>query len=233
MDTGGRQQEANKNPLLLRWQGGGKSYFTKTPRWMKMIYPRRIWQIDTKEKIIYLSFDDGPHPVATPFVLDLLKQYDAHATFFCIGKNAARYPELYKRIQEEGHAAGNHTQHHLNGWKTDTETYLADVKDATTYIHSSLFRPPYGRLTGKQAKGIGRALGKPQARIIMWDVLSGDFDRSLDKEKCLEGVLTHTGPGSIVVFHDSEKALPLLSYVLPLVLENFSRLGYRFNHLAL
>ena len=118
-------------------------YFVKTPWWLKKIYPHRLWQVATKEKIIYLSFDDGPHPVVTPFVLDELKKYNAKATFFCIGKNVVDYPVLYNKIIDEGHQVGNHTQHHLNGWKTNNETYLSDVALAAKNIQSNLFRPPY------------------------------------------------------------------------------------------
>ena len=180
-------------------------YFVKTPWWLKKIYPHRLWQVDTEEKIIYLSFDDGPHPVATPFVLDELKKLDAKATFFCIGKNVAAYPALYKRIIDEGHSVGNHTQQHLNGWKTDSETYFSDVALAAEYIQSNLFRPPYGRLKSVQAKGISKAMKNKLAKIVMWDVLSGDFDESLSKEQCLNNVIHHTTCGSIVVFHDRDR----------------------------
>lgn len=200
---------------------------------MKMLYPRRVWQIPTTEKIIYLSFDDGPHPGATPFVLDELKKYKASATFFCIGKNVALYPDLYERILAEGHNAGNHTQHHLNGWKKGTAEYLGDVEAAARFIKSGLFRPPYGRITGKQAKGIAKALQHKEAKIVMWDVLSGDFDTGLDGETCIAELKKNTGPGSIVVFHDSEKAFPLLSVALPALLAHFSAQGYAFKRITL
>lgn len=232
MDTTTGQQEANKNPLLFRLFGSKKPYFFKTPGWMKKMYPRRLWQMDTQEKIIYLSFDDGPHPVATPFVLDLLKQYDARATFFCIGKNILRYPDIYQRLLEEGHATGNHTQHHPNGWKSKTQAYLDDIGEAAKLISSSLFRPPYGRITQRQARGLSEVMQSP-AKIVMWDVLSGDFDSSLDKEICLQELKKNTGPGSIVVFHDSEKAFPLLSYALPAFLEHFSGKGFSFKCITL
>ncbi len=206
-------------------------YFVKTPWWLKKIYPHRLWQVDTEEKIIYLSFDDGPHPVATPFVLDELKKLDAKATFFCIGKNVAAYPALYKRIIDEGHSVGNHTQQHLNGWKTNKETYLSDVALAAEYIQSNLFRPPYGRLKSVQAKGISKAMKNKLAKIVMWDVLSGDFDESLSKEQCLNNVIHHTTCGSIVVFHDSDKAFSRLQYTLPKTLDFFSSRGYIFTNL--
>jgi peptidoglycan-N-acetylglucosamine deacetylase len=201
-------------------------YLAKTPWLIKKLWPSYVWHVDTKEKIIYLSFDDGPHPVATPFVLDELSKYNAKATFFCIGKNVVENPDIFKRITREGHAIGNHTQHHLNGWKTGDEIYLNDVKEAANYIDSRLFRPPYGRIKASQAKKMQK-----QSSIIMWSVLSGDFDRSISTDKCLANVTTHTGPGSIVVFHDSEKAFPLLQHVLPETLRFFSAKGYRFDKL--
>ena len=206
-------------------------YFVKTPWWLKKLYPKRLWSVDTKEKIIYLTFDDGPHPVATPFVLDELKKHNAKATFFCIGKNVVEYPAIYKRIVEEGHAIGNHTQHHLNGWKTEKETYLADITIAAKHIESSLFRPPYGRIRSQQANSLTDAMNNTSAKIVMWDVLSGDFDVDLSPEKCYENVVKHTRPGSIIVFHDSLKAFERLKFALPLVLKHFSEQGYRFANL--
>ncbi len=206
-------------------------YFVKTPWWLKKVYLHRLWNVDTEEKIIYLTFDDGPHPVATPFVLDELKKYNVKATFFCIGKNVVDYPSIYKRTLEEGHSVGNHTQNHLNGWKTTTGTYLADVTEAAKHIESNLFRPPYGRIRRIQAKGITGAMENKLAKIVMWDVLSGDFDESLTKEKCLNNVTSKAKPGSIVVFHDSEKAFPNLKYSLPACLDFFTKKGYIFKEI--
>ena len=158
------------------------------------------------EKNIYLTFDDGPHPVATPFVLDELKKYTAKATFFCIGKNVIEHPAIYKRIIDEGHGVGNHTHNHLNGWKTNTNEYLNDVMIASKLFKSNLFRPPYGKLRSIQAKRIADAIADKSAKIVMWDVLSGDFDETLSKEQCLKNVIDNTVEGSIIVFHDSEKA---------------------------
>ena len=210
-----------RKPLL--WIGLGRPYFVKTPWWLKKVYPNRLWDVDTKEKIIYLSFDDGPHPSATPFVLDELKKYNAKATFFCIGKNVLSYPEIYKRILDEGHSVGNHTQNHLNGWETNDDDYSADIIEAANHIHSNLFRPPYGRIKSAQAKKLR------DLKIIMWNVLSGDFDELLSKEKCLDNVISKTKPGSIIVFHDSEKAFPKLKYALPLALDFFTQSGYSFK----
>jgi peptidoglycan-N-acetylglucosamine deacetylase len=206
-------------------------YFVKTPWWLKKVYPNRLWNVGTKEKIIYLTFDDGPHPVATPFVLEELKKYNAKATFFCIGKNVVDHPAIYKRILEEGHATGNHTQHHLNGWKTKTHLYLEDIAEAAKRIESSLFRPPFGRIKSSQSKNIGEAMKNKSVKIVMWDVLSGDFDESLSKEKCLKNVIDNAAEGSIIVFHDSEKAFPKVEYVLPAALRFFTEKGYIFRSL--
>jgi peptidoglycan-N-acetylglucosamine deacetylase len=206
-----------------------KKYFVKTPWWLKKIYPSYLWSVDTKEKIVCLTFDDGPHPVATPFVLDELKKVDAKATFFCIGKNVLAYPDIYRRMLEEGHAAGNHTQNHLNGWKTKDELYLSDVSEAGKYIDTTLFRPPYGRITSFQASNIKKALKKDSARIIMWDVLSGDFDLSLSPQHCVENVILNAGSGSVIVFHDSEKAFPRLKFCLPQIVQFFIEKGFRFG----
>lgn len=206
-------------------------YFVKTPWWLKKIYSSYVWSVNTKEKNIYLTFDDGPHPAATPFVLDELKKYEAKATFFCIGKNVMEHPDIYRRILDEGHSAGNHTQNHLNGWKTKDGIYLADVSEASRHIDSVLFRPPYGRITSFQAKNIPRALKKSQAKIVMWDVLSGDFDHLLAKEQCLENVILNTKRGSIVVFHDSQKASERMMFCLPKMLECFAGKGYKFNRI--
>ena len=180
---------------------------------------------------MYLTFDDGPHPLATPFVLDELKKANAQATFFCIGKNVVAEPDLYKRILDEGHAVGNHTQNHLNGWKTKDALYMADCAEAALHIDSSLFRPPYGRITSFQAANMSIAM-KTTAQIVMWDVLSGDFDETLLPEDCLKNVVLNAGKGSIVVFHDSEKAFPRVQYALPRVLEYFGKQGFRFEKIA-
>ena len=199
-------------------------YLFKTPWWLKKIYPDFVWKMSTSEKIIYLTFDDGPNPIITPFVLNELKKYNAQATFFCIGKNVDAHPEIYQQILDGGHSVGNHTQHHFNGWKTDDEIYINDIAKAANKIHSNLFRPPYGRIKKSQWSMINS-----QFSVIMWDVLSGDFDVSLSKEKCYQKIIKHIVAGSIVVFHDSEKAWERLEYALPKVLAHFSQLGYSFK----
>lgn len=208
-------------------------YLVKTPWWLKKWYGGLVWDIPAAkdDKVLYLTFDDGPHPVATPFVLDLLARYNAKGTFFCIGKNVQAHPQIYKRILEEGHRVGNHTQHHLNGWKSTDDAYLKDIGQAARYIDSDLFRPPYGRISAFQAS----LLRKPpfEYHIIMWDVLSADFDRGLHPDKCARNVIRHARPGSIIVFHDSEKAYPRLEAALPAVLEHFGQRGYRFESIRL
>lgn len=201
-------------------------YLVKTPWWLRALYPSLVWRKRAAGKYIYLSFDDGPHETATPFVLDQLKKYNAKASFFCIGKNVAEHPAIYQRIIDEGHTIGNHTYNHLNGWKVKDEVYLDDVKQASTLIQSDLFRPPYGRIKRSQVQKLKKQ--NPNTDIIMWDVLSGDFDVDLTPEACLGYVLYHTRPGSIIVFHDSAKAFPRLQHALPKMLERFSKEGYLF-----
>jgi peptidoglycan/xylan/chitin deacetylase (PgdA/CDA1 family) len=201
-------------------------YLVKMPRLVQRLLPGFTWYIPTREKVLYLSFDDGPIPEVTPWVLDTLHSAGAKATFFCVGENVQRNPGIFQRIIEEGHAVGNHTHQHLNGWKTDTSIYLQNVKTCAERVPGTLFRPPYGRLRSDQARAI-----RESYRIIMWDVLSGDFDRSIRPEKCLENILQHTRPGSIVVLHDSLKAEPNLRYALPALLEYFLEKNWAFRSL--
>ncbi|MCC7523793.1 MAG: polysaccharide deacetylase family protein [Chitinophagaceae bacterium] len=205
-------------------------YATKTPWWLKKLYPSCIWEMPSDEKKIYLSFDDGPHPQITPFVLDELKKFDAKATFFCLGKNVANYGDTFRRILNEGHAIGNHTFHHKNGWKTNDREYFQDIAAAKKYIDSALFRPPYGKITPWQVRNVKKNL---QMHIVMWSVLSADFDAKINPETCLQNTLLAAKPGSIIVFHDSEKAWTNLAYALPRVLTHFSEEGYRFDKINL
>ncbi len=204
-------------------------YLVKTP-WLvkKILYPSYCWEMPVNEKKLYLTFDDGPHPEITNFVLDTLSHYGAKATFFCIGKNVSDNYEVYAKIISEGHSAGNHTYSHLNGWKVNEDTYVDNIREAGLTIHSSLFRPPYGRITRLQAKQILQQLNY---RIIMWSVLSGDFDTGISEDKCWNNVLKNAGAGSIIVFHDSEKAYKKMSYVLPKLLNVFSERGFSFEKL--
>ncbi len=206
-------------------------YFVKAPWLLKKMYPSFIWNIPTKEKVLYLTFDDGPHETATPFVLEQLQKYNAKATFFCIGKNVVSHPALYKKILNAGHKTGNHTNDHLNGWKTDDTLYISNVIQAAKHIDSNLFRPPYGRIKKFQGKLLMHQKDalRPLFKIIMWDVLSGDFDVNLSPQKCLDNVLKQTEAGSVVVFHDSTKAWSRMSYALPKMLEHFTNQGFIFK----
>ncbi|SHL88635.1 polysaccharide deacetylase family protein [Flavobacterium xinjiangense] len=194
-------------------------YWIKTNSLIKKIFSKYIWDIPNTENKIYLTFDDGPIPEITEWVLEELKKNNIKATFFCIGDNIVKHPEIFKKVIGEGHAIGNHTFNHLNGWKTTTETYLANFERCEETIQkfeisnltSKIFRPPYGKIKRSQAKAIRQSGYK----IIMWDVLSVDFDSNLSREKCLQNVLSNIESGSIIVFHDSIKAFKNLEYVLP------------------
>ena len=208
-------------------------YFIKTPWWARKFFSDYVWRMPTTEKVVYLTFDDGPHPTITPWVLDILKQYEAKASFFCIGDNVLKYGDVYKRVLAEEHSVGNHTFHHHNGWKTKTGDYLQDVAKAAKVIDSNLFRPPYGKVTAKQARGLSDALRSKFSKVIMWDVLSADFDTTTSAEQCSQNVLMNVGPGSIIVFHDSEKAFPNLREALPKVLSHLKKEGYRFEKIQM
>jgi peptidoglycan/xylan/chitin deacetylase (PgdA/CDA1 family) len=208
-------------------------YFIKNPWLLKKLYPHYVWKMPENKNSVYLTFDDGPHPEITPWVLSELKKYNALATFFCIGKNVKQYPHIFKKIIDEGHATGNHTHNHINGWRVSVEDYKKDVSEAALHIKSNLFRPPYGRIKKSQAATIVEAMKNKTAKIIMWDVLSGDFDRSILPENCLVNVLKNTTPGSIVVFHDSEKAYNNLVNSLPKVMQHFSKKGCLFKKIEI
>ncbi|RYG02939.1 MAG: polysaccharide deacetylase family protein [Chitinophagaceae bacterium] len=202
-------------------------YTIKTPWLLKKMYPGGTWDIKTKEKVIYLTFDDGPHPIATPFVLETLRQFNAKATFFCIGKNVVQYPDIYRSIVTDGHRIGNHTFNHLDGWRVTDKEYFDNISLAAKHIDSNLFRPPYGKISAFQIKHLKASPLNYQ--IIMWDVLSADFDRKLTPEQCSFNVIRHSGSGSIVVFHDSEKAFERMKFALPECLKYFTDKGYRFD----
>jgi len=182
--------------------------------------------MSASEKKLYLTFDDGPLPTVTPHVLSILKQYNAKATFFCVGDNVSKHPQEYAQLLNEGHAVGNHTQHHLNGFKTSLNQYKEDVQQAATHISSNLFRPPYGRFMPAQYNAL-----RADYNIVMWDVLSYDFDTRVTKHQCLHNVIKHSRNGSVIVFHDSVKASDKMLYALPQVLDHFSKLGYAFGKL--
>jgi len=214
-----------------------KPYLVKMPNFIPKLFRNQVWNFPTKEKNIYLTFDDGPTPRITDWVLNTLEAYNAKATFFCIGKNIEQHPEIFQHIIEQGHVIGNHTYNHLNGWKTSTEVYLQSILKTETFINQTsnlkaltpnlLFRPPYGKIKPSQTK----LLIEHNYKVIMWSVLSGDFDTSITVEKCLNNVIDTTKNGSILVFHDSEKAFDKLKIVLPKVLEYFSKKGYVFKRI--
>ena len=199
-------------------------YIYKTRWWMKWCYPSLFWEIKTKKKEVFLTFDDGPDPEVTPWVLDQLKAHKAKATFFCVGENVDKYPELYKRILKEGHAVGNHTYNHLNGWETDYFKYIANVKKCGHTFSSHFFRPPHGRIKRKQIRKL-----KSHYKIIMWTLLSGDFDPQISPNECAYNTVQYTDPGSIIVFHDSQKCKETLKGALPKILNHFSNCAWEMN----
>ncbi len=189
----------------------------------KLIYPGLHWKVQTDRQEIFLTFDDGPHPDITPKILEILDKYEAKATFFCVGENVRKYPETYRMILSRGHQTGNHTFNHLKGWETQTKDYIENVGKAATYIRSSLFRPPHGKIKRSQIKNL-----KENYYLIMWSVLTYDWDKSISGEQCLKNAIDSTKPGSIVVFHDSLKAEKNILHALPRFLEHFSELDYQF-----
>jgi len=205
-------------------------YLVKTPWLLKKLYPLLTWDTGRADRCIYLTFDDGPIPIVTPFVLNILKQYNAKATFFCIGDNARKHPDIFEQVKADGHAIGNHTYNHLKGWDTDDWTYLDNFLLADELIGSNLFRPPHGRISRSQIALLKKA--KPDLKIMMWNVLSADFDTGIKPEDCLKNVTKNTEDGDIVLFHDSLKAFDRLEYALPRALEYWSNEGYTFNSLA-
>lgn len=208
----------------------------KIPRFIKRIFPNYVWDFSSKDKILYLTFDDGPTPEITNWTLNTLKQYNAKATFFCIGNNIEKHSDIFNTIVEQGHHVGNHTHNHLKGWRTSKKNYISNIEQAQEIINTSiidnkclpksnLFRPPFGKIKNSQAK----ALIKRGYKIIMWSVISIDWDKKLPKEQCLKNVIKHTTNGNIIVFHDSIKAAKNMTYALPEVLEHFSNKGYIFK----
>ena len=211
------------------------SYWAKSRIWMKWLFPNHIWKIKTTEKKVFLTFDDGPTPEITNWVLAQLKSFNAKASFFCIGDNIQKFPEIVSQILKHNHSVGNHTFNHLNGWKTETEKYVENTElcqkeledgkwkkeDLQTKTYR-LFRPPYGKIKPSQSK----KLRKMGYKIVMWDIISYDFNQTITKEKCLENVLKNIENGSIIVFHDSQKSWKNLEYVLPKTLEFLKEKGF-------
>ncbi|CAH1000733.1 Peptidoglycan-N-acetylglucosamine deacetylase [Neolewinella maritima] len=204
-------------------------YLIKTPRVIQKLFPTFHWRAEhaTAQPTLYLTFDDGPIPQLTPWVLEQLAQYDAKATFFCVGNNVRRYSSVLQAVVDAGHTVGNHTMHHLDGWKTDNVPYFHDVRHCAKQLKTTLFRPPYGRLKPSQAQFLQR-----HYEIVMWDVLSGDFDPELTPDDCFDNVVNNARPGSIVVLHDSLKAEEKVRNVLPRLLAHYHKLGYVFDRLT-
>lgn len=204
--------------------------FYKIPKWSRIFYPGAIWDFFLEDKkSLYLTFDDGPHPDTTPFLLALLDAYNAKATFFCQGKNVLDYPDLFEQIKAKGHSIGNHGMHHLDGYKTDVATYLKNASEAAEHIRSPLYRPAYGRIKRSQYN----ALKKAGFQIIFWSLLTYDFDVTLSSEKRMKVILKKTRAGSILVFHDSQKAFPQVKKELPILLADWKKQGFEFNAIKL
>lgn len=200
--------------------------FTKTPTYLQRSFSKIMWR-GSEQDSIYLTFDDGPTPIVTEWVLDLLKEYDAKATFFCIGKNVLENPDLFNRISAEGHSIGNHTQNHPHGWRTSKKVYLQEVKAADEIIKSKLFRPPYGELTWFQYQAL-----KEKYQIVMWDVVSWDFGKDQKAEVCYENVVRHSQGGSIIVYHDKTSCFNILKDNLPRLLLHFKESGYKLKAIS-
>lgn len=201
-------------------------YLARTPAILKPLYRDLLWHMTREERAVYLTFDDGPIPEVTPWVLDQLAAHGAKATFFCVGRNAAAHPLILQRIKEEGHAVGNHTWDHCKGWSCTNRAYFRSVLAAEHLLDTRLFRPPYGKITRAQAASL-----RTRFKVVMWDVLSGDFDVNIDGADCTRNVLQYARPGSIIVFHDSLKAEPRLRVALPEVLHALADKGFSFRGL--
>ena len=201
----------------------------KTPFVVKELFPNFIWKINTTKKELYLTFDDGPTPEITNWVLKVLSDFNAKATFFCVGKNVEKHPDIFQHIIDQDHTIGNHTHNHIKGWNTKTEDYLTNIEKASGIIPSKLFRPPYGQIKPKQ----GKKLISMDYKVVMWNVLPFDWDNKVSEKTCLNNVISNTKNGSIIVFHDSIKASRNMQYCLPKVLEHFSEKGFVFKSIEI
>lgn len=209
-----------------------KFYWVKTRWFIRKLFPGFVWNIPNASKTIYLTFDDGPTPYVTEWVLGILAQHQIKATFFCIGNNIEKHPDIFRKVVEAGHAVANHTFNHLNGWNTDNEKYFENIDACEKVMQDAntvrLFRPPYGKIKRSQKKEVL----KRGYRIIMWDVLSADFDRTITPEQCLQNVIRNTTDGSVIIFHDSIKAQENLRHALPKAIEFLKEKGFRFAAIA-
>ncbi|RRJ91767.1 polysaccharide deacetylase family protein [Flavobacterium macacae] len=208
--------------------------WVKTNRFVKWIFRKYIWDIKNSENKIYLTFDDGPIPEVTEWVLETLKQHEVKATFFCIGDNIKKHPAIFQKVIESGHSIGNHTFNHLKGWNSRKEEYIKNTllceeaineKTKNLNLKTKIFRPPYGKIKPSQSK----VLRKMGYKIIMWDVLSVDYDKEISPEQCLENIIKNTVPGSIIACHDSLKAFKNLEYALPKAIEYLKNKGFVFE----
>lgn len=198
----------------------------KTPTLIQFFFPSLLWSKKRDKKILYLTFDDGPYNMLSPFILDELKKYKAKATFFYLGSKAEKYPQLIKRCKDENHKIGNHTYSHPNGWKTKNSRYYQDIEKANKLLNSNLFRPPFGRIKPSQINHL-----KKYYKIIMWDILSWDFDKKTSPEECYNNIIKNTKSGSIIVLHENEKSAKTVKEVLPKILSYFSSQGFKFEKL--
>ncbi len=196
----------------------------QTPAFVHRLFPELLWNVPVTEDVIYLTFDDGPHPDITPKVLNILARFDAKACFFCVGNNVQKYPHTYHAVKEAGHLTGNHSYHHMNGWRTPDEVYFRDVEACQKLVRSAYFRPPYGKIRPSQMRYL-----KKHYQLVMWSVVTYDYDSALTEAESLQIAINKTNRGSIVVFHDSLKAEKNMLYVLPRFLEHFAKKGYRFE----
>lgn len=198
----------------------------RVPHIFKILFPKYVWQLPASKPTVYLTFDDGPDPVITNAVLDILTDKKVKATFFCVGDNIYKFPQIAERVLQLNHKIGNHTFHHLKGWNTSTDKYLENIALCDKQLQTDLFRPPYGRIKNKQAKRI-----LPNKKIIMWSLLSLDYEKNIDRAHILNKLLKHTKNGSIVVFHDSKKAANNMLFLLPKYIDAVQKMGYTFSTL--
>jgi peptidoglycan/xylan/chitin deacetylase (PgdA/CDA1 family) len=195
----------------------------RPPQLLRSFYKGSLWRMDKAQPVIYLTFDDGPITELTPWVLDVLKQYQVKATFFCVGENISKNPDIFERIKSEGHQVGNHTYNHIKGWKVTKTQYLENIEKCQLLTKTNLFRPPYGRIKKSQFKTL-----LMDYQVVFWDVLSYDYDGLMTPKKCLDNSISYTRNGSIIVFHDNVKAQKNLKFALPHYIEHFLKLNYKF-----
>ncbi|MFO8087165.1 MAG: polysaccharide deacetylase family protein [Bacteroidales bacterium] len=203
-------------------------YLVKSPKFLsKLTHSHLTWQLDKDRPFLYLTFDDGPIPGLTADILDILSEKKVQATFFHVGDNIRKHPRIFEHVRNNGHAVGNHTMHHLNGWRTPNLQYIKDIMEVDEYYKTRLFRPPYGRIKPSQVR-----LLRQYYQIVMWSVMSGDFDRLTSKEQCYQNVANHIQAGAIIVFHDNLKAKENVLYALPRIIDYAKNLGYEFKILG-